>query len=168
MDSGLWGDLCLSSTWPWGDQGRGDIVPGMQKPEKGAGSENWLQAGWFAHQWCARREAVCFTWQLTSLPVAQIDKTLPPQMSVHYKLQKSFKIDGYCCEYGASLVAHSVKNLPVMHETRVQSLGWEDLLEKEMATHCSTLCWRIPWTEEPGRLQSMGSQESDIRVVYMK
>ena len=119
VDSGLWGDFWLSSTWPWGDQGRGDIAPGMQKPEKGAGSENWLQAGWFAHQWCARRETLCFTWQLTSLPIAQIDKTLPPQMSVHHKLQESFKIDEYCCEYGASLVAHSVKNLPVMHETCV-------------------------------------------------
>ena len=51
-----------------------------------------------------------------------------------------------------------VKHLPAMQETWVRSLGWEDLLEKEMATHSSTLAWRIPWTEEPGRLQSMGSQ----------
>ena len=51
-----------------------------------------------------------------------------------------------------------VKHLPTMQETWVRSLGWEDLLEKEMATHSSTLAWRIPWTEEPGRLQSMGSQ----------
>ena len=51
-----------------------------------------------------------------------------------------------------------VKRLPAMRETQVQSLGWEDLLEKEMATHSSTLAWRIPRTEEPGRLQSMGSQ----------
>ena len=49
-----------------------------------------------------------------------------------------------------------VKNLPAMQETRVRSLGWEDPLEKEMATHSSILAWRIPWTEEPGRLQSMG------------
>ena len=55
-----------------------------------------------------------------------------------------------------SLVAQMVKRLPTMQETRVQSLGWEDLLEKEMATHSSTLAWKIPWTEEPGRLQSMG------------
>ena len=54
-----------------------------------------------------------------------------------------------------------VKNPPAMQETRVQSLGWEDPLEKEMATHSSILAWRIPWTEEPGRLQSMGSQKSD-------
>ena len=52
-----------------------------------------------------------------------------------------------------------IKNLPAMQETRVQSLGHEDPLEKGMATHCSILAWRIPWTEEPGGLQSMGSQK---------
>ena len=51
-----------------------------------------------------------------------------------------------------------VKNLPAMQETQVQSLGWEDPLEKEMANHSSTLAWRIPWIEEPGRLQSKGWQ----------
>ena len=60
--------------------------------------------------------------------------------------------------FRASLVAQMVKHLPKMRETRVQSLGWEDLLEKEMATHSSILAWKIPWTEEPGRLQSMRSQ----------
>ena len=60
--------------------------------------------------------------------------------------------------WGASLVAQKVKHLPAMQETRVQSLDWEDPLEKEMATHSSTLAWKMPWTEEPGRLQSMGSQ----------
>ena len=58
----------------------------------------------------------------------------------------------------ASLVAQTVKRLPTMRETQVRSLGWEDPLEKGMATHSSTLAWRIPWTEEPGRLQSMGWQ----------
>ena len=57
-----------------------------------------------------------------------------------------------------SLVAQTVKRLSTMWETWVQSLGWEDPLEKEMAPHSSTLAWKIPWTEEPGRLQSMGSQ----------
>ena len=57
-----------------------------------------------------------------------------------------------------SLVAQTVKRLSTMRETRVRSLGREDPLEKEMATHSSTLAWKIPWTEEPGRLQSMGSQ----------
>ena len=51
-----------------------------------------------------------------------------------------------------------VKCLPAMQETQVRSLGWEDPLEKEMATHCSILAWKIPWTDDPGRLQSMGSQ----------
>ena len=58
----------------------------------------------------------------------------------------------------ASLIAQSVKNLPAMQETLVRFLGWEDPLEKEMATHSSILAWRSPWTEEPGRLQSMGSK----------
>ena len=57
-----------------------------------------------------------------------------------------------------SLVAQTVKHLPAMWETRVQSLGGEDPLEKEMTIHSSTLAWKIPWTEEPDRLQSMGSQ----------
>ena len=57
-----------------------------------------------------------------------------------------------------SLVAQTVQRLPTVWEIRVQSLGQEDLLEKEMATHSSILAWRIPWTEEPGRLQSTGSQ----------
>ena len=56
------------------------------------------------------------------------------------------------------LVAQMVKRPPIMWETRVQSLDWEALLEKEMATHSIILAWKIPWTEEPGRLQSMGLQ----------
>ena len=59
-------------------------------------------------------------------------------------------------------LAHLVKNLPAMRETWVWSPGQEDILEKEMATHPSNLVWEIPWTEEPGRLQSMGSQESEV------
>ena len=55
-------------------------------------------------------------------------------------------------------MAQPVKNLPAMQETWVQSLGWEDPLEKEMETHSSTLAWKIPWMEKPGWLQSMGSQ----------
>ena len=62
----------------------------------------------------------------------------------------------------ASLVTQMVKRLPAMRETQVRFLGWEDPLEKEMATHSSILAWKIPWAEEPGRLQSMGSQESDV------
>ena len=56
------------------------------------------------------------------------------------------------------MVAQMLKSLPTMWETQVQSLGWEYPLEKEMATHSRTLAWKIPWTEDCGRLQSMGSQ----------
>ena len=61
-------------------------------------------------------------------------------------------------EFYTSLVAQTVKRLPTMRETQVRSLVWEDPLEKEMATHSRTLAWEIPWTEEPGMLQSMRSQ----------
>ena len=73
------------------------------------------------------------------------------------------KIEGLACNLrlGATLVAQTVKNLPAMQETQVQSLGWEDPLEKEMAIHSSILAWRIPRTEEPGGLQFMGHKESD-------
>ena len=66
---------------------------------------------------------------------------------------------GYPLQYSwASLVAQMVENPPAMRETCVQFLGWEDPLEVGMATHSSILAWRSPWTEEPGRLQSIGSQ----------
>ena len=55
-----------------------------------------------------------------------------------------------------------IKCLPAMRETQIQSLGWEDLLEKEMATHSGILAWKIPWKEEPGRLQSKESKELDM------
>ena len=58
----------------------------------------------------------------------------------------------------ASLIAQLVKNLPTVQEIRVRFLGWEDPLEKEMATHSDMLAWRIPWAEEPGGLQSIGLQ----------
>ena len=64
-----------------------------------------------------------------------------------------------------------VKNLPAMHEpqeTRVQSLGWQDALEEEMATHSSILAWRIPWTEEPGGLQSVGRKEIQLKRLSMQ
>ena len=62
----------------------------------------------------------------------------------------------------STLVTQMVKNLPAMQETRVQTLGWKDPLEKGMATHFSILAWKIPWTEEPGRLHFMGVAELDM------
>ena len=69
---------------------------------------------------------------------------------------------------GASLVAQRLKRLPAMRETRARSLGREDPLEKEMATHSSTLAWRIPWREEPGRLQSVGLQRVGHNSIIIK
>ena len=68
------------------------------------------------------------------------------------KKKTSFSIHKQSLHKGASLVAQTVKRLSTMQETRVQSLGQEDPLEKEMATHSSTIAWKIPWTEELGRL----------------
>ena len=79
----------------------------------------------------------------------------------------------YIYTFGASLVAQRIRHLPAMQETQVRSLGWEDPLEKEMATHSSIPAWRIPWTEEPGGLQSTGSQRvrhdwATYITIYMK
>ena len=63
--------------------------------------------------------------------------------------------------YWTSRVAQTVKRLSTMRETWVRALGWEDPLEKDMAIHSSTAAWKIPWTEEPGTLQSMGRKELD-------
>ena len=71
---------------------------------------------------------------------------------------REFQKNIYFCFIGASLVSQRLNHLPAMQETWVRSLGQEDPLEKEMATHSSILAWRIPWTEEPGGLWSMGSQ----------
>ena len=79
-------------------------------------------------------------------------------------------VDDLVYEYtilkGASRVAQTVKNLPVVRETWVRSLGWEESLEKGMAASSSILAWRIPWTEEPTRLESTGSQR--VEHTYIK
>ena len=77
------------------------------------------------------------------------ESEMAEQLTLTFSLYLTFNIR-------ASLVAQRLKSLPGSQETRVRSLGWEDPLEKEMATHSSTLAWRIPWREEPGRLLSMG------------
>ena len=78
---------------------------------------------------------------------------------IYFNLYMCVYVYVYCsCYKGASLVALTVKFLLLMQETWVPSLDQEVLLEKEMATHSSILAWRVPWTEEPGGLQSMGSQ----------
>ena len=81
----------------------------------------------------------------------------PPHGQLSYR--EAWGVGGWWWGIPVSFPGSSVvKNLPTMQETGIQSLGWEDPLEKEMATHSSILAWEIPWTEETGRLQSMGSQ----------
>ena len=80
---------------------------------------------------------------------------------IHSKIQRCFERFKFNTLYTmdrTSLVVQMVKHLPTMCETWVQFLGWEDPLEKEIATHFSILAWKIPWTEEPGGLESRGSQ----------
>ena len=110
---------------------------------------------------------LCFkTWSMSFCLFAflmdpcYIKKLQNIQFCVKWNLQNDLKQD--MLPWWTSLVVQMVKHLPTMRETPVQSLGWEDLLEKEMATHSNILAWKIPWTEEPGRLQSMESQ----RVRY--
>ena len=74
--------------------------------------------------------------------------------------EKDKDFDSFKVLNWASLVAQGLKRLPLIQETWVRSLDWEDPLEKEMTTHSSILAWRIPWTEKPGGLQSMGSQRA--------
>ena len=109
--------------------------------------------------WCPCVEPSCVVGRGCLLwPVRSFGKTLLAFALLHFVLQGQI-----CLLLQASLprisqVAQTAKCLPTMRETWVQSLGWEDLLEKEMATHSSVLAWKIPWTEEPGRLQSMRLQ----------
>jgi len=85
---------------------------------------------------------------------SRVDKTKNHYI-IHYIMYNTLS------SMGTSLIAQSVKILPAIQEIWVQFLGHKDPLEKEIATHSSILAWRIPWTEEPGRLQSMGFQGSD-------
>ena len=109
-------------------------------------SHVWL----FAISWTAACQAsLSFTICHSLLKLMSIELMMP---SNHLMLCHQLLLN-----LRASLVAQMV-NMPTMQETWVQPLGWEDPLEKEKATHSSILAWRIPWTEDPGRLQSMGSQ----------
>ena len=96
-------------------------------------SSPWIQA---SESW------VPWLWHISPIHLA------PPQNAFKEPYRQTF------------LVAQMVKNLPVIQETRIQSLGWEDPLEEGMASHSSSLVWRIPWTEEPGGLQSIESQRT--------
>ena len=101
------------------------------------------------------------------LPVCSIGKSLLAFALLHFVLKAKlvcysrYLLTSYFCisvpyDEKASLLAQRLKHLPAMHKSWVRSLGWEDPLDKEMATHSSILAWKIPWTEEPGGLHSMG------------
>ena len=96
--------------------------------------------------------------RLTFLPWLQAVSQLTATLTLLLQLLWMLSVTHTLLEVILPLVAEAVKNLPAMQETWVQSLCQEDPLEKGMATHSSILAWRIPWTEEPGRIQSMGSQ----------
>ena len=97
------------------------------------------------------------SWEI---PWTEEEPDGPQSMGPQSRIRQSNQHTSVCLLYicMASLVAQRVKRLPAMLETRVQSLGQEDPLQKEMATHSSILAWKIPWTEEPGGLQTTGSQ----------
>ena len=120
---------------------RHSLIPGLGR-SPGVGNGNPLQYS------CLENSMDRGAWQATILGVTQ-------QAHSRYVFKQLFgsKSD---TDVQTSLVAQTVKRLPTIRETRVRSLGWEDPLEKEMATHSSTLAWKIPWTEEPE--ESMGSQ----------
>ena len=134
-----------------GGQAQGDIFryPNSQKGEMGG--EAALKCSWFRSSQGTSVEAgtVLRGSQLGLYPSFQPLVILP---------FLTFSLSIHQPDSRASLVAQMVKNLPAMQETWVQSLSWEDPLEKRMATHSSILTWRIPWTQEPGGIQSMGSQ----------
>ena len=91
--------------------------------------------------------------------MTQLVKNLPAMQEIWVQsLGWEDPLEEGMATHWASLVAQRLKHLHAIQEIWVQSLGWEDPLEKEMATHSSILAWRIPWMEEPGRLQSMGLQ----------
>ena len=95
---------------------------------------------------------------LTYLPIPSLRVIPGYQPWAPYLMHQTWIGDLFHIWWWTALVAQRLKRLPTMRETWVRSLGWEDPLEKEMATHSSILAWRISWTEEPGRLQSTGSQ----------
>ena len=111
--------------------------------------------------WCSnRRNKVHNKWSALESSWNHPPPSICEKLSSVKLILDANKVEDSC--FKGSTGDSEVKNLPVMQETWIQSLGWEDLLEKERATHSSILAWEIPWTEEPGGLQSTGSQESDM------
>ena len=139
-------------TWRWVFREAGEIITVFHCFLVHAQQRDFNSPTTDAGPWCRRRFQI--------LP-GQIEKCPVTELCLIGSGNRSESFPCFCPLAFYPLIAQPVKNLPAMQETWVQSLGREDRLEKEMATHSSILAWRIPWTEEPGGLQSMGSQESD-------
>ena len=105
--------------------------------------------------WCVSVHGVCLSMVYFRSWCVSVHGVCPSM--VHFR-SRCMSTHGACVSLMTSLVAQMIKCLPTVWETQVQSLGWEDFLEKEMATHSSILAWKIPWMEEPRRLQSMRLQ----------
>ena len=140
----------MGGAWVSPDSGQHVEEPGLSRGSHAEHGPHWalqvgqvhLQAFLYPPQ-CSFSQLPFNLWEVMPVPI--------------YGHDVSFRIY-ICLNKCISLVAQRVKNLPAMQETMIQSLGWEDPLEKGMATHASVLAWRIPWTEEePDGLQSMGS-----------
>ena len=147
-------DICVCGWPPRKEAKQGALLP--PATVSGLTLNSWHHhMSWFA--WCSL--------SFCSLDVVPFHSPDCPSLDGKLNGHPSIKAFNVCLasrSSWASLVAQWVKRLPTVWETRVRPLGREDPLEKEMATHSSTLVWKIPWTEKPGRLQSMGSQ----RVRY--
>ena len=128
---------------------------------KGKETQGYREKGYYMklHVWTFLKLSRTIEFKESLIHYRKTSKKQMNQLSWGLWLCGSSKIN-FCKHYWlmTSLVAQMVKCLPTMRETRVQSLVQKDLWEKEMAAHSSILAWKIPWTEEPGRLQSMGSQ----------
>ena len=105
---------------------------------------------------------LCPTYNTLILPLFSIYRQKIPPLEISQSMKITALDALLVVQTYVSLVAQTIKNPPAVQETWVRSLGQEDPLEKGMATHSSIITWRIPWTEKPGRLLSMESQESDI------
>ena len=116
----------------------------------------WMQDYWTWDRFLYQLTDCPVFWLWRESPIESISSSLTFLVDIHMFFFKNLFLKLKYLYYGNSLVVQSVKNLPAVQETWVQSLGQEDPLEKEVAIRSSILAWEIPGTEEPGRLQSMG------------
>ena len=167
-----WMGMSLSKLWEWWWTGRPGVLQSMESQ-----GLTWL-SDWTELNWKLEQRNTGGAWSILQCQKIRKENKMKQNDEAHQRGTRpnlrelpvakagtiwAIKQCSFGLEYsleGASLIAQSVKNLPVMEDTWIWFLGQEDTLEKETATHSSILAWRIPWTEEPGRLQPMELQES--------